>query len=153
MKTTDTVDALVRPLVTSLGYALYEVEYQKEQGSWVLTLYIERADGGSADIDDCEKVSRAVEPALDEADPIVEPYYLSVSSIGLDRPLKKDRDFARNIGKQVTVKLYVPVEKKKEYTGVLTAFDAQTLTLEAQGGAPLVIARKDAALIRPYIEF
>ncbi len=75
-------------------------------------------------MNDCEKVSRAVDPALDEDDPIKEAYYLSVSSIGLDRPLKKDRDFQRNLGQKVTVKLYAPLEKKKEYTGVLVAFTA-----------------------------
>lgn len=92
MKTTETVDALLRPMVEEMGYVLDEVEYQKEQGNWVLTLYLERQDGTSVDMDDCERVSRAVDPVLDEADPIKEAYYLSVSSIGLDRPLKKDRD-------------------------------------------------------------
>ena len=153
MKTADTVDALLRPLVEGMGYNLDEVEYQKEQGSWVLTLYIERLDGAAADMDDCEKVSRAVDPALDEADPIKEAYYLSVSSIGLDRPLKKDRDFQRNLGQKVTVKLYAPLEKKKEYTGVLAAFTAEGFTLELEGGKALMILRKDAAQIRPYIEF
>ena len=113
MKTTETVDALLRPMVEEMGYVLDEVEYQKEQGNWVLTLYLERQDGTSVDMDDCERVSRAVDPVLDEADPIKEAYYLSVSSIGLDRPLKKDRDFARNLDKKVTVKLYAPLEKRK----------------------------------------
>ena len=153
MKTADTVDALLRPLVEGMGYNLDEVEYQKEQGNWVLTLYIEREDGTAADMNDCEKVSRAVDPALDEDDPIKEAYYLSVSSIGLDRPLKKDRDFQRNLGQKVTVKLYAPLEKKKEYTGVLVAFTAEGFTLELEGGKALIILRKDAAQIRPYIEF
>lgn len=153
MKTTDTIDALLRPLVEGLGYGLDEVEYQKEQGNWVLTLYIERADGSAVDMDDCEKVSRAVDPVLDEADPIKDAYYLSVSSIGLDRPLKKDRDFERNLGKKVTVKLYAPLEKKKEYTGVLQDFNAEGFTLELEGGKPLAILRKDAAQVKPYIEF
>lgn len=153
MKTIDAVDALLRPLVEGMGYVLDEVEYQKEQGSWVLTLYIERPDGTAADLDDCEKVSRAVDPALDEADPIKDAYYLSVSSIGLDRPLKKDRDFRRNLGRKVTARLYAPLEKKKEYTGVLSAFDAESFTLELDGGGDLSILRKDAAQIKPYIEF
>lgn len=89
MKTTQTVEALLRPVVTGMGYELDEVEFQKEQGNWVLTLYIEHQDGRSATIDDCEAVSRAVDPILDEADPIEQAYYLSVSSIGIDRPLKR----------------------------------------------------------------
>lgn len=153
MKTTETVDALLRPMVEEMGYVLDEVEYQKEQGNWVLTLYLERQDGTSVDMDDCERVSRAVDPVLDEADPIKEAYYLSVSSIGLDRPLKKDRDFARNLDKTITAKLYAPLGKKKEYTGVLRAFDAGAFTLELSDGRQLTIPRKDAAQVKPYIEF
>ena len=89
MKLADSLDALLRPVVTELGYELAEVEFIKEYGNWVLTLYIEREDGTSADLDDCEKVSRAVDPVLDQADPIEQEYFLSVSSIGLDRPIKK----------------------------------------------------------------
>ena len=153
MKTADTIDALLRPLVVGMGDNLDEVEYLKEQGNWILTLYIERADGSAADMNDCEKVSRAVDPVLDDADPIREAYYLSVSSIGLDRPLKKDRDFARNLGKKVTVKLYAPLEKKKEYTGVLADFNAESFTLELDGSKTFSMLRKDAAQIKPYIKF
>lgn len=153
MKTADTVDALLRPLVEGMGYVLDEIEYQKEQGNWVLTLYIERADGTSADMDDCEKVSRAVDPVLDEADPIKEAYYLSVSSIGLDRPLKKDRDFQRNLDKPVVVKLYAPLEKKKEFVGTLRGFDGQSITLALEDGRSLQIGRKDLAQVKPYIAF
>ena len=153
MKTTDTVDALIRALVEGMGYSLDEVEYQKEQGNWVLTIYIERQDGTAVDMDDCEKVSRAVDPVLDEADPIKEAYYLSVSSIGLDRPIKKDRDFQRNLGQKVIVKLYAPLEKKKEYTGVLKDFNAQSFTLEINEGKAFTILRKDAAQVKPHIEF
>ena len=99
MKTTQTVEALLRPVVTGMGYELDEVEFQKEQGNWVLTLYIEHQDGRSATIDDCEAVSRAVDPILDEADPIEQAYYLSVSSIGIDRPLRKERDYQRSLGR------------------------------------------------------
>lgn len=113
MKTTQTVDDLLRPVVTGMGYELDEVEFQKEQGNWVLTLYIEHQDGRSATIDDCEAVSRAVDPILDEADPIEQAYYLSVSSIGIDRPLKKDRDYQRSLGSPITVKLYAPLKGKR----------------------------------------
>ena len=90
MKTTEIVDSLVRGKIAEMGYELDEVEYVKEYGNMVLTLYIDSENGVT--IDDCEKVSRAIDPILDENDPIEEAYYLSVSSIGIDRPLKKDRE-------------------------------------------------------------
>ena len=156
MKITEAVDQAVRATVEALGFELDEVEYQKEQGNWVLTLYID-APGGVT-LDDCERVSHAVDPILDEADPIPDAYYLSVSSIGLDRPLKKDRDFARNVGNKLDVKLYAPVNKKKEFLGTLVSFDADsfTIALVEKGGAAgseMTIARKDAALVRPHIDF
>ena len=156
MKITETVDQAVRATVEALGFELDEVEYQKEQGNWVLTLYID-APGGVT-LDDCERVSHAVDPILDEADPIPDAYYLSVSSIGLDRPLKKDRDFVRNVGNKLDVKLYAPVNKKKEFLGTLVSFDADsfTIALVEKGGATgseMTIARKDAALVRPHIDF
>ncbi len=156
MKITETVDQAVRATVEALGFELDEVEYQKEQGNWVLTLYIDAPEGVT--LDDCERVSHAVDPILDEADPIPDAYYLSVSSIGLDRPLKKDRDFARNVGNKLDVKLYAPVNKKKEFLGTLVSFDADsfTIALVEKGGAAgseMTIARKDAALVRPHIDF
>ena len=152
VKTAETVDALLRPTVSRMGYFLDEVEFKKEQGNWVLTLYIEHEDGSSASIDDCEAVSRAVDSILDEADPIEQAYYLSVSSIGIDRPLKKDRDFERSLGTKITVKLYAPLNGCKEFTGTLIRFDADSFTVELECG-PLTIARKDAASIKPYIDF
>ena len=156
MKITETVDQAVRATVEALGFELDEVEYQKEQGNWVLTLYIDAPEGVT--LDDCERVSHAVDPILDEADPIPDAYYLSVSSIGLDRPLKKDRDFVRNVGNKLDVKLYAPVNKKKEFLGTLVSFDADsfTIALVEKGGAAgseMTIARKDAALVRPHIDF
>ncbi|MCE5235941.1 MAG: ribosome maturation factor RimP [Clostridiaceae bacterium] len=151
MRTVETIDALVRPLVASLGYELDEVEFKKEQGNWVLTLYL---DGENPiTLGDCEKVSRAVEPILDEADPIEQAYYLSVSSIGLDRPLKKDKDFARNVGKALDVRLYAPIDKKKEYTGTLLSFDEESFTLKLKAGAELKIKRKDASSVKPHLDF
>ena len=131
MKITEAVDRAVRATVEAQGFELDEVEYQKEHGNWVLTLYIDAPGGVS--LDDCERVSRAVDPILDEADPIPEAYYLSVSSIGIDRPLKKDKDFSRNLGNKLDVKLYAPIKKKKEFMGTLLAFDAETFTLSLAG--------------------
>ena len=150
MKTTELVESLVKDTVEQLGFTLCDVEFAKEYGNWVLTLFIHK-DGGVS-IDDCEAVSRAVDPVLDQADPIEQAYYLSVSSLGLDRPIKKNGDFERNIGKLVSVKLYAPLDGKKELQGILTAYDAESFTLSADG-KEVCIARKDAALIKPVIEF
>lgn len=150
MKLTDKIFELVEPTVKSLGYELYEVEYQKEFDNWVLTLYIEGPNGVS--LDDCELVSNAVDPILDEADPIEQAYYLSVSSLGLDRPLKTDRDYARNVGNVLDVKLYAPLSGKKEFTGTLKGYDKDTFTIELNS-VDVVIERRKAALIRPHISF
>ncbi len=150
MKLTDKIFDIVEPTVTALGYELYEVEYQKEFDNWVLTLYIDHPDGVS--LDDCELVSNAVDPVLDAADPIEQAYYLSVSSLGIDRPLKTDKDYQRNIGKVMDVKLYAPLNGKKEFSGTLTAFDEATYTIELKSGSE-TIERKKTALIRPHIDF
>ena len=151
METVDAVDALLRPVVAQMGYELDEVEFIKEHGNWVLTLYIEKPNG-TVTLDDCEAVSRAVDPILDEADPIQQAYYLSVSSIGIDRPLKKDRDYERNLGNKITAKLYAPLKGKKEYTGELVAFDENSFTIMVNG-AEMKLMRKDASSVRPYIDF
>ena len=150
MKLTDRIFELLEPTVKNLGYELYEVEFQKEYDNWVLTLFIDK-DGG-IDLDDCERVSNAVDPILDEADPIEQAYYLSVSSIGIDRPLKKDKDFQRNIGKKLDIRLYAPLDGKKEFTGELVSFDAESFTVKTDKGEKQ-IARKACALIRPHIDF
>lgn len=150
MKLTDKIFDIVEPTVTALGYELYEVEYQKEFDNWVLTLYIDHPDGVS--LDDCELVSNAVDPVLDAADPIEQAYYLSVSSLGIDRPLKTDKDYKRSIGKVMDVKLYAPLNGKKEFSGTLTAFDEETYTIELKSGSE-TIERKKTALIRPHIDF
>lgn len=150
MKTAELVESLVKDTVEQLGFELCDVEFAKEYGNWVLTLFIDKEGGVS--IDDCEAVSKAVDPVLDQADPIEQAYYLSVSSLGLDRPIKKDRDFARSIGKEVSVKLYAPRQGKKELTGVLTGYDGESIALSADG-EEISIARKDAALIKPVIRF
>ena len=122
----------------------------KEYGDWVLTLYIDKE--GGVNIDDCERVSRAVDPLLDEADPIEQAYMLSVSSLGLDRPLKKDADFARNIGKRIEIKLFAPKNGKKEFTGELVSFDESNIVVKLESGE-LEIERKALALVRPELIF
>lgn len=150
MKLTDRIFELLEPAVNNLGYELYEVEFQKEYDNWVLTLFIDRPEG--VDLDDCERVSNAVDPILDEADPIEQAYYLSVSSIGIDRPLKKDKDFQRNIGKKLDIRLYAPMDGKKEFTGELVSFGEESFIVKTDKGEK-EIARKACALIRPHIDF
>ena len=151
MKTTEVCAALAEPVITSLGFELYDVEFQKEYGDWVLTFYIDKE--GGVTIDDCEAVSHALDPILDEADPIEQEYMLSVSSLGIDRPLKKDRDYERALGKEMEVKLYAPIEKKKLWIGKLDGFTADDFTITTETGRQLTIAKKDCALIRPYLRF
>ena len=150
MKTTELVESLLKSTVENLGFELCDVEFLKEYGNWVLTLYIDKPGGVS--IDDCERVSRAVDPVLDEKDPIEQQYYLSVSSLGLDRPLKKDADFKRNLNREVSVKLYAPMNGEKEFSGTLVSYDETGFILAGAEGE-LRIARKEAALIRPVVKF
>ena len=151
MKTVDVVQALVQSTVSELGYELIDVEFQKEQTDWILTLYIDSPNGVT--VDDCEQVSRAVEPLLDDADPITQSYFLSVSSPGIDRPLKKERDFERSLNKEIVVKLYAPQDKKKEFIGTLLRFDADAFTIAEKNGKERTILKKDAASVRPHIVF
>lgn len=156
MKTTETCEALCRPVVEQLGFELCDVEFKKEYADWVLTFYINKEGGVS--IDDCETVSRALEPVLDEADPIEQAYVLSVSSLGIDRPLKKDADYERSLGAELEIRLYTPVKTgagkpKKEFIGVLKSYTAEDFTVETAPGETMTVLRKDAALVRPYIRF
>lgn len=151
MKTTDIVRELTEKTVTSLGYELVDVEFIKEQAGWVLTLYIDKA--GGVMLSDCEAVSRAVEPILDEKDPIAQSYYLSVSSPGLDRPLKTERDYARNLGKPITLRLYAQVEKKKEFTGTLLVYEGEEVRIACLDGVERAFLKKDIAQAKPYIDF
>ncbi len=150
MNTAQKVELLLKQPVAELGYELCDVEFIKEYGDWVLTLYIDKE--GGVNIDDCERVSRAVDPLLDEADPIEQAYMLSVSSLGLDRPLKKDADYSRNLGKRVEFKLFAPKDGKKEFTGELIAFDETSVTIKLDKGE-LVLERKAIALARPELIF
>ena len=150
MNTAQRVEQLLKGTVEELGYELCDVEFLKEYGDWVLTLFIDKPDGVT--IDDCERVSRTVDPILDEADPIEQQYYLSVSSLGLDRPLKKDADFQRSIGKRIEIKLFAPKDVKKEFVGELLRFDEATVVIGQKDGE-LSLERKSIALARPELIF
>ena len=126
--TVNAVETLLTPVIEALGIELYDVAYFTEQGQRILRLYIDKPDGVS--LHDCEQVSRAVDPVLDAHDPINQAYNLQVSSPGIERKLVKERHFTRYTGSQVEVKLYQAIEKQKVFTGTLTGFDGQTVTVE-----------------------
>lgn len=144
-------EELVLPLVEANNFELVDVEYVKEAGTWYLRIYIDK-EGGIM-INDCELVSRAFSDILDKEDYIEDAYILEVSSPGLGRPLKKDKDFQRNLGEEVEVRTYKPIEKQKEFTGLLDAWDKETVTLQLENGEMLTLARADIALIRQALDF
>ncbi len=152
-KITELVAELAAPAVEARGCTLWDVEYVREAGAWYLRLYIDKAEG-QVDILDCEAVSRAVEPLLDEADPIEGSYTFEVSSAGAERPLKRPSDFQRFLGSPVTVKLYQARDGRKEFAGVLKGYDeaagAVTVTV---GKDDLTFGKKETALVRLRVEF
>lgn len=144
-------EKLLQPILDANQFELVDVEYVKEGGTWYLRAYIDK--NGGININDCELVSRALSDLLDEEDYIEDSYVLEVSSPGLGRPLKKDKDFQRSIGERVELKLFRPVDGAKEFTGTLKSFDANTVTIETEDGADGVFVRKEIALIRLAFDF
>ena len=135
----------------SRGYELVDVEYVKEAGTWYLRLYIDKE--GGITINDCEEVSRLFGDRLDEEDFIEDAYVMEVSSPGLDRPLKKEKDYVRSMGKKVEIRTYRPVEKQKEFCGILSAYDDNSVTITLEEGQSMVFQKADIALIRLAFEF
>lgn len=145
------VEAWLLPLLEKNQFELVDVEYVREAGIWYLRAYIDKE--GGITVDDCEVVSRELGDWLDQKDFIEDSYILEVSSPGLGRPLKKEKDFARSLGKDVEVRLYRPINKQKEFTGTLKAYDADTVTLSMEDGNDLALAKSDIALIRLAFDF
>ena len=143
-------EELLTPIAEAEGVSVYDVEYVKEGSEWYLRCYIDKPDGVT--IEDCETVSRALSDRLDEEDYITDAYILEVSSPGLGRTLKKDKHLAKSIGQEVELKTYKPIEKQKEFSGVLRAFDQDTVTIETQTGE-IQFDRSDVALIRLALDF
>jgi ribosome maturation factor RimP len=144
-------EELVLPITEEYGFELVDVEYVKEGSTWYLRVYIDKP--GGITVDDCELVNRRMNELLDELDYIEDSYIFEVSSPGLGRPLKKDKDFNRSIGEEVEVHLFRPIEKQKEWIGLLKAFDKDTVTLELEDGNEMTIERKAIALIRLTFDF
>lgn len=138
------------PLLAEHQFELVDVEYVKEAGNWYLRSYIDKP--GGITVDDCEVISRLLSDWLDKEDFIEDSYIMEVSSPGLGRPLKKDKDFERSLGEEVELRLYKPRNRQKEFTGILKAYDKDTVTLEMDGAEEL-FERGEIALIRLAFDF
>lgn len=142
---------LIMPFIEENGFELVDLEYVKEGSSKYLRAYIDKP--GGITVEDCAAVSRPFSDKLDEVDFIDEAYILEVSSPGLGRPFKKDKDFERNISEEVEVKLYRQIDHSKDFVGLLKAFDKDTVTLELESGEEKVIERANIAIIRQTVYF
>ena len=149
-KVTELTARLAEPVIAEQGCTLWDVEYVKEAGTWYLRAYIDKPDG--VNIGDCEAVSRALSDKLDEADFIEDAYILEVSSLGLGRTLKKDKHLEKSLGEEVEIRLYKPVDKCREFTGVLKSYDADSITIDT-AEKEMTFARKEIALIRLALDF
>ena len=150
MKVTELVAQFAQPIVEQAGCSLWDVEYVREGAERYLRIYIDK-DGG-IDIDDCEKIHRAIDPILDEKDPIPERYHFEVCSAGIERALKRPGDFQQFMGSPVLVKLYRPRNGLKEIPGILRGYEDGKITVEA-GKESITFEKSEVALVRLRVEF
>ena len=144
------VEAFLLPLMEENNFELVDVEYVKEAGTWYLRAYIDKE--GGVTIDDCQAVSRAFNEILDKENYISDQYIFEVSSPGLTRPLKKEKDYEKSLGRLIDIRLYKPVEGKKEYTGVLKEYNKDVIMIEADNSM-ITIERSNLSMIRwAYVE-
>ena len=144
-------EELLEPIVTGFGFELVDVEYVKEAGTWYLRAYIDKP--GGITVDDCEAVSRKFSDVLDEKDYIEDTYIFEVSSPGLGRPLKKDKDFQRSLGEEVEIRTYRPIDRQKEFVGELKAYDKESVTIVYGDDTEQTFQRQEIALIRLALDF
>ena len=147
-------EALLVPIVEANGCEIYDVEYVKEGSDWYLRVYIDKPDG--VNIVDCENVSRAFSEKLDEEDFIPDAYILEVSSPGLGRALRKDRHLEKSLGEEVEIRTYKPIDRQKEFVGILKSYDKDTITIEIKNGSEtkdMVFAKADIAIVRLTLDF
>ncbi len=144
-------EALILPIIEANSFELVDVEYVKEGNDWYLRAYIDKP--GGININDCELVSRAFSDKLDEVDLIKDAYILEVSSPGLGRAIKKEKDFKRNLGKNIEFKSYKSIGGSKEFEGCLKAYDELTFTIETQDGKTETYNKKDMAIIKEAVEW
>ena len=144
-------EQLLTPIVEEYGFELVDVEYVKEGSTWYLRSYIDKPGGIS--IDDCEKVSRRLSDLLDQEDFIEDAYIMEVSSPGLGRPLKKEKDFRRSLGEEVEIRTYRMIDKQKEFTGILKDYDENTVTITLAVETEKTFDKDDIALSRLAFDF
>ena len=149
-KITELTAELAAPVIAEQGCTLWDVEYVKEAGTWYLRVLLDKE--GGVDILDCEAISRAMDPILDEQDPIDGSYNFEVCSAGLERTLKRPGDFAQFMGSSVLVKLYRPVDGSKEFAGVLTGYEDGRVSIAADGQAH-TFEKSEVALVRLRVDF
>jgi ribosome maturation factor RimP len=150
MKVTEIVTQFAQPIVEEKGCSLWDVEYVREGSERYLRLYIDKE--GGVDITDCEAIHRAVDPILDEKDPIAESYHFEVCSAGIERSLKRERDFIQFMGSPILVKLYRPRNGLKEIPGILRGYENGAVTVEA-GKETITFTKSEVALVRLRVEF
>lgn len=144
-------EEILLPIVEEYRFELVDVEYVKEGSTWYLRAYIDKP--GGINIDDCEKVSRRLSDILDEKDYIDDAYIMEVSSPGLGRPLKKEKDFKRSLGEEVEIRTYRMMDKQKEFFGILKEYDDSTVTIMQEDETFKTFAKSDIALIRLAFDF
>jgi len=149
-KVEDIVYELAKPIIDRNNFELVEIEYKKEGPDWYLRVYIDKE--GGITIDDCQSVSEELSDLLDEADPIEQSYIFEVSSPGIERPLKTDRDYERNNGKLIEIKLFSPLDGKKAFEGILKGHTADKVEIDDHGKI-MQVEKSSIALIRPLINF
>ena len=149
MKITQQVAEFAEPIVREHGCSLWDVEYVREGGEWFLRLYIDKE--GGVDIADCEAISRAVDPILDEKDPIADSYSFEVCSAGLERQLKRPSDFAQFMGASVTVRLYSAKNGLKEHTGTLRGYEDGAVSIETPAGMQR-FEKNEVAMVRLHVD-
>ncbi len=144
-------EKLILPILERLSFELVDVEYVKEGSVWYLRAYIDKE--GGITVNDCETVAREMNTLLDEEDFIPDSYTFEVSSPGLGRPLKKEKDYVRNMGKKIEIRTYRSINRSKDFCGFLKAYDVTSVTIETEEGEELTFEKADIALIRQAIDF
>ena len=144
-------EELITPILERSNFELVDVEYVKEGGSWYLRAYIDKE--GGITVNDCADVAREMNEILDREDYIDDSYIFEVSSPGLGRPLKKEKDYVRSMGKELESRTYRAMNKQKEFYGILTSYDEKTVTIETEDGETLQFEKSDIALIRLAFDF
>ena len=144
-------EALLLPIMEEMHFELVDVEYVKEGSTWYLRAYIDKE--GGITVNDCEAVARRMNDLLDEKDFIADSYVFEVSSPGLGRPLKKEKDYIRSMGKEVEIRTYRAINREKEFYGILSAYDENTVTIKTEDGTEMTFEKSDIALIRLAFDF